>query len=329
MKQLIDSINEAAKAAASFCLYRSLTLANISLYYIVLNFSDMVKTDIKRGASMLARYKNGNYIVTLLSDGTKIRMTNDDDFVPAFAENCDVKITDKCSVGCPFCYENCTPEGKHCDITKYQKLIDSLHAGTELALNGNDMDHPQLIQLLEMLKERHIFANITVNQSQFMRKAKLLTYLQRHKLLWGIGISYMGGTNVVDEVKRFGIENAVFHTIAGITTEEMYNELADAKQKVLVLGYKDRGRGHAHKGAFHDDIERHMTWLKENIMRLSKECSVVSFDNLALEQLDIKSMLPAEVWEECYMGDDGDYTFYMDLVAGTYSRNSINDRALL
>ena len=70
-----------------------------------------------------------------------------------------------------------------------------------------------------------------------------------------------------------------------------------------------------------------MTWLKENIMRLSKECSVVSFDNLALEQLDMKSMLPAEVWEECYMGDDGDYTFYMDLVAGTYSRNSvINER---
>lgn len=49
------------------------------------------------------RYKNGNYIVTIMSDGTKIRMTEADEFIPAFAENCDVKITSKCSIGCPFC----------------------------------------------------------------------------------------------------------------------------------------------------------------------------------------------------------------------------------
>ena len=44
----------------------------------------------------MALYKNGNYIVTILNDGTKIRQTKDDEFIPAFAENCDVKITDKC-----------------------------------------------------------------------------------------------------------------------------------------------------------------------------------------------------------------------------------------
>lgn len=48
-------------------------------------------------------YKNGNYLVTILNDGTKIRQTKDDEFIPAFAENCDCKITDKCSQGCAFC----------------------------------------------------------------------------------------------------------------------------------------------------------------------------------------------------------------------------------
>lgn len=33
------------------------------------------------------RYKNGNYTVTIMSDGTKIRMTEADEFIPAFAEN--------------------------------------------------------------------------------------------------------------------------------------------------------------------------------------------------------------------------------------------------
>ena len=57
----------------------------------------------------LGVYKNGNYNVRLLADGTKIRETNEDEFIPAFAENCDCKITDKCDGGCPFCYEGCTP----------------------------------------------------------------------------------------------------------------------------------------------------------------------------------------------------------------------------
>lgn len=65
---------------------------------------------------ILHRYINGNYTVTLLEDGTKIRYTKDNEFIPEFAENCDVKITDKCDGGCPMCYEGCTPNGKHADL---------------------------------------------------------------------------------------------------------------------------------------------------------------------------------------------------------------------
>lgn len=54
-------------------------------------------------ARLLGRYQNGNYTVTLLDDGTKIRENDLDELIPAFAENCDVKITDRCDGGCPFC----------------------------------------------------------------------------------------------------------------------------------------------------------------------------------------------------------------------------------
>jgi len=110
----------------------------------------------------LGVYKNGNYNVRLLADGTKIRETNEDEFIPAFAENCDCKITDKCDGGCPFCYEGCTPNGKHGDILNY-KFLDTLHPYTELAINGNDMSHPDLIPLLEKLKEKKVVANMTVS----------------------------------------------------------------------------------------------------------------------------------------------------------------------
>ena len=38
---------------------------------------------------LLGVYKNGNYTVKVLSDGTKIRETLEDEFIPSFAENCD------------------------------------------------------------------------------------------------------------------------------------------------------------------------------------------------------------------------------------------------
>ena len=51
--------------------------------------------------------------------------------------------------------------------------------------------------------------------------------------------------------------------------------------------------------------------------------NVVSFDNLAIRQLHVKKNLPEEQWEEFYMGDDGNYTFYIDMVEGTFSKNSL------
>ena len=82
-------------------------------------------------------YKNGNYIVTILEDGTKIRITEENEFIPEFSENIDCKITDKCSQMCKFCYEGCTPDGKHSDLFSFS-FINTLHPYTEIALNGND-----------------------------------------------------------------------------------------------------------------------------------------------------------------------------------------------
>jgi len=65
---------------------------------------------------VLGQYMNGNISTTIYDDGTKIRVTKDDYFKPAFAENCDVTITKKCDGGCTYCYMGCSPEGVHGNI---------------------------------------------------------------------------------------------------------------------------------------------------------------------------------------------------------------------
>ena len=266
-------------------------------------------------------YKNGNYTVTIFNDGTKIRQTMDDEFTPSFAENCDIKITDKCSQNCPFCYEGCTKTGKHGKLFEY-RFIDSLHPYTELALNGNDLDHPDLIKFLEFLKKKKVFANITVNQTQFMNNFELFKKLSHKKLVYGIGVSLQKAN---DELitKMSEIPNIVLHTINGILTEKDINELANHDLKILILGYKELQRGINYKSNHIDNINANKQYLYNNLQDILTKFKVVSFDNLAIEQLNVKRVVSKEDWEEFYMGDDGNFTFYIDMVKGEFSKNSI------
>ena len=271
--------------------------------------------------SILHYYKNGNYSVTLFSDGTKVRRTDDNKFIPAFAENCDVKITDRCDGGCPMCYEGCTPEGKHGDILN-DKFINSLHIGTELALNGNDLTHPHLVSFLKRIKEKGVIANLTVNQMHFERHYSMLKALTDNKLIWGLGVSLREPTRYFIEHLK-GISNAVIHTIVGVITEQDILKLSDQNLKILILGYKPTGRGKEYADNNIDSILKNTLWLHNNLADLTDKFSCVSFDNLAIKQLDVKRIMRDDEWERFYMGDDGMFTFYIDLVHKTFSKNSI------
>ena len=105
---------------------------------------------------LLGKYINGNYSVKIFSDGTKIRETEGDSFIPDFPESMDISITDRCDNNCAFCYAGATANGKHGDILG-SKFIDTLRPFTEVALNGNDLSHPDLIEFLRKLKDKQIF----------------------------------------------------------------------------------------------------------------------------------------------------------------------------
>lgn len=273
---------------------------------------------------LLGVYKNGNYSVKILSDGTKIRETNDDEFIPSFAENCDVKITDKCDGGCPFCYEGCTPNGRHGDILNY-KFLDTLHPYTELAINGNDLSHPDLVPFMHKMKEKKIILNMTVNQIHFERHFDIIKEWINDGLIYGLGVSLKEPTDeLIEKITQF--PNAVIHVINGVVSVHDLARLAGHNLKVLILGYKHLRRGQSYYEqndeivkALQEDLDKYLFpeiinngWFK-----------VVSFDNLAIKQLHVQEHLPEEQWEEFYMGSDSEFTFYIDMVDGTFGKNSL------
>ena len=270
-------------------------------------------------------YKNGNYNVKFnLDDGTKIRETGDDKFIASFAENCDVSLTYRCKQNCKFCYMGCTPEGKHADIMS-QKWIHSLHPYTELALNGNDLDHPQLDEFLEFLKSKKVIANITINQNQFMEHLDKINLWYRRGLIHGLGVSLVNPTNeFILEIQKY--PNAVIHTINGLLTPVQIEKLANNNLKILILGYKELERGMDFKNNNSTYIKYNQRYIKNHLSDIVNKFAVISFDNLCLEQLDVKNsgILSEDEWNEFYMGDDGTVTYFIDAITEEFAMNSVS-----
>lgn len=270
---------------------------------------------------LLGAYKNGNYRTLILSDGTKIRKTNDDEFIPDFAENMDIKITNCCDRNCLMCHEGGIPDGKHGDIMN-EKFIDTLHPYQEVAIGGGDITtHPDLIPFLQKLKERKVIANITVNQIHFEQKQDLIKRLVNEKLIYGLGVSLVNPTEkFISLIKQY--PNAVIHVINGILKPSDIEALGNNNLKMLILGYKQLRRGTDWYTEDHENIVVRQMWLKENICNIYDKFKVVSFDNLAIEQLNMRRFFTDKEWEEFYMGDDGKFTYYIDMVERKFAKSS-------
>lgn len=273
----------------------------------------------------IAHYKNGNYFVDLYEDGTKVRYNDLDNLTPEFVESMDCKITNRCPMGCPMCHEKSTPDGKHGDIMNVE-FIDKLRPGTEMAIGGGAVTgHPDLIPFLKKLKSIGVIPSITVNQREYKDNFDLVNRLVEEKLIYGLGVSF---TSFDDEFwdKVIKNKNVVVHLIAGIHGGDVFDYFTNKGAKVLILGYKNFGRGHDLLQRANGIIQVQLNWLKEHIKEYASKYKVVSFDNLAIEQLEIKNILTKNEWERFYQGDDGTHTMYVDLVKKQFARTSTSTK---
>ena len=273
---------------------------------------------------LIGAYQNGNYKTSIYEDGTKIRENNLDNLTPSFAESIDITITNKCDGLCEFCYMDCNPNKPHAELIKNrEKLWNSLHPYTELALNVNDLTHPELDQFLLLLKEKKVIPNITINMRHLKLKYNKIKEFIDNKLVYGVGISYDRNSFDNEMIKMIkSIPNSVIHTIAGILEIEDILKLVNNDFKLLILGYKKKGRG---KLFYNDKVKFNLDILRMNIKFIISKFKVMSFDNLALKQLDVKSFIPKDKWEKFYMGDEGQYTFFIDLVNNQFAISSLEE----
>lgn len=273
---------------------------------------------------LLKAYKNGNSKIQIFDDGTRIIDIPDGEKPNLeFPLSMDLKITNWCDQMCPMCHEKSNPEGKHGDVMNL-KFIDTLHEGTEVAIGGGKVtSHPQLKEFLQKLKDKGVLPSITVHQNEFVDKVDLINELIENDLIYGLGVSYLKPFDLMWEAVAEN-DNAVVHLIAGIHGKDVFDYLSQFNCKILILGYKNWGRGAnlLQNEKLNQDIQEKIAWLKNNLSKYIYKFKVVSFDNLAIEQLEVKKLLNDNEWQEFYQGDDGTMTMYIDAVNEKFAKTS-------
>lgn len=272
---------------------------------------------------LLEEYMNGNVNVKIYEDGTRIMESKDDEFNMEFPVNIDLKITNYCKYGCNYCHENSNPKGKHAEFKNFA-FLNSWHAGCEVAIGGGMVtSYPYLTQLLDKIKDLGLIANATFHQTEFIENFKTIEIYQKLGLIKGIGVSLHTPVDELAE-KINKLDNVVIYVINGVLNEEQLNWIYDnvKNAKVLVLGYKVFRRGEHYFEKFNDRVRRKQEFVKEQLPTMMKRFKVISFDNLALQQLDIKELLSDREWNAFYQGDEGTNSMFIDAVKGEFTRHS-------
>lgn len=258
------------------------------------------------------KYTNGGYQVEIHQDGTKIRTKLAENATIQFPEHMDIKITDWCDAGCAWCHEKSTPAGKHGNLKAAVKLLEDLPAGIELAIGGGDpLAHPDFSYFVEALTEQGKICNVTVNGKHFDKHLPTLEHLVNKGALHGIGYSFQG------TIPEWEYPNLVIHMITGVHSPVSLDGLSP--KKLLLLGYKNFGRGADLMKVIEASVQSNiLQWYRELYHVITTHH--VSFDNLAIEQLNPKRLFVNMAdYDYRHMGAEGSFGLYVDAVKQEYA----------
>lgn len=268
----------------------------------------------------LAEYANGNADVTLYADGTRI-IRSSGELALEWPLNVDIRISERCSFGrdprteravCAFCHESATTDGKMADLEHLYNTLSELPRGIELAIGVNQFD-AGAIEFIQRCSASGWIVNCTVNQGHLGRDGDQVMELLQAEQIRGLGVSYRPGFRDIPECITTH-PNTVVHVIAGIDDFQSVANLAQCGvQKLLVLGEKDFG---FNSGRVRLDSRTHRTWY-QRLHELLPLFKVVSFDNLALKQLNVRRFVVD--WDTTYQGE---YSFYINAVQQYFAPSS-------
>lgn len=260
-------------------------------------------------------------------DGSKVRFSLGAYPKATWPELVDIKLTDWCDMGCTFCYQASTLQGKHAPWEHILFIAEEL-AGKkvfEVALGGGEATgHPHFLKTLEAFASRGVVPNFTTKKPALVRRH----WRDFQGLIGGFAYSAETAGQVYSSAKLLescgALEKMNYHYVMGLGGREHFRSYLQAVQevgaRVTLLGYKTVGRGKEVKPeAYH--------WWVEEVSKLVGEgrCPDLSIDTpLAGEYQDV---LPVD--RRLYHTEEGKFSLYIDAVALTMGASSFEAKETL
>lgn len=287
-------------------------------------------------SSWVARKDDSGYWTLFnRATGTKIRFSfNDLDAKPlksSVPELIDLKITDYCTEGCTFCYQNSTPEGVHASFNVITNIAYAMYDAKvlECALGGGaTTDHPDFPKIVKLFKDLDIVPNFTTKSLSWLKEDWAKQVLDdcggfaysvtNHKQVPKF-VTLMKSVNYPKYPKMLYI-----HYVLGSTTIAEYRKILEeayaSHVQVTLLGYKTNGRGASFKPHAH---ENWLAVIKE--MRNGGKYIRIGIDTAIVQQYSRTIQL--EGISEClYHIEEGKFSCYIDAVTNRIAPSSYSDR---
>ncbi len=276
--------------------------------------------------NILAQYRNGDVDIILYNDGTKKFISETGEYNYEYPTSVDLKISNWCALGCNFCSESSTIEGKEGDYDFMISTLKQLPAGTEIALGGGEtLSYSRLVDLLTEIKAMGLIANLTTNQGNMKTYYHVLEKIVEEKLIYGLGISITSNNYTYIQKIAEKTDNIVFNIICGVHQPTILDEIAKyvKNPKFTILGYKNYGMG---KSYFSPTVENNIkSWYMKVPIYLGKY--LIAFDNLGIEQMNMKRMFTEEAWNEYFIGNEGSHSMYIDGINCSFAINSRTEKS--
>lgn len=277
-----------------------------------------VNTDaINSYGECVCRKQNGVWTVFNRDSGCKVRFSFDGEveqnFKTVTPELVDLKITDRCSFGCTYCYMGSTKNGKDNPKISTWAIAEALGKMQvfEAAIGGGEpTQSANFIDLLRQLRRHGVVPNFTTYDLEWLNDEKRNTTILDLCGSFAYSVRDIGDANKLVEAhgsldrKHKHKVNAqiVMGTIGRVEFESILAVVDMANIDVTLLGYKTTGFG-----ANYDPID--YGWWPESVKKAGMWG--IGIDTMLAQQTDMRGI---NVSEKTYHTLEGKSSCYIDMV---------------
>ena len=268
--------------------------------------------------------------LTLFNGGTgkKTRIIPDNAPAPTVAavpELVDVKITDYCPVGCTYCYQGSTKQGKHAELTEIQDFARYIgNMGVfEVAIGGGDpTTHPDFVEIIKAFAQNGVVPNFSTQMWDWLKNPKIVDAVREH--CGAVALSTQSPAQAEKFFKACQKERirAHIHYVLGLKPLSNLKKMLklDVKgyygQHMVLLAYKEMGRAEGTPPVDYSGWQRMLSDYTSQNWNWS-----VAVDSFLVN--DVRDGFTRdEVPETLFENGDGKFSLYWDAVEGEYAAHS-------